>query len=123
MKKLLVGMAVVSILAAGTMAFAHGYVGWGGGHMMGPGYGDHMMGWGNQGYGADRKFLDETADLRKDLHDKRFEYVEAQRDPETNTETLTKLEKEIRELQQQIHEKSPRTAIRGYGGYGNCFWQ
>jgi hypothetical protein len=49
MKKLLAGIAVVSILAIGALAFAHG-PGWGGGgYMMGPGYGSHMMG---QGYGG-----------------------------------------------------------------------
>ena len=131
MKKVLAGLAIISILAVGTFAFAHGTGGWGGGQMMGPGYGGHMMGqgygghmmgsgngghmrgWGGQGYqgnAADSKFLNETADLRKDLHEKRFEYNEVSRDPRTATDMLTKLEKEIYTIQEKIREKAPRTA-------------
>jgi hypothetical protein len=124
MKTLFVGITVVSVLALGTLAFAHSFGGWGGGHMMGSGYGGHMGGWTGPRYGTeqtDQKFLDETADLRKELHNKRFEYFEAQRDPDTTTKTLTKLEKEIYELQEKIYKDAPRTAYRGYGGYGHCF--
>jgi hypothetical protein len=134
MKTLLVGITIVSVLALGTLAFAHGFGGWGGGnmmgqgygggHMMGPGYGGHMGGWASPGYGTgqtDQKFLDKTADLRKDLHDKRFEYFESRRDPGTTTKTLAKLEKEIYELQEKIYEDAPRTPYRDRGGYGHCF--
>lgn len=130
MKKVLAIITVVTVLAIGAFAFAHGpgyggnmgpgygnHMGYGyGGHMMGPGYG-HM--YGNQG-GVDQKFLDETADLRKELHQKRFEYMEAVRNPETNEKTMTKLEKEITDLQEKLYAKAPRTA-RG-SGYGPC-WQ
>ncbi len=85
-----------------------------GGHMMGPGYG-HM--YGNQG-GYDQKFLDETVDERKELHQKRFEYMEAVRDPKTDDKTVTKLEKEITGLQEKLYAKAPR-AERGFG-YGPC---
>jgi hypothetical protein len=148
MKKLVIGISVVTILAFGTLAFAHGYGGWGGGHMMnrdygghmtGPGYGGHMMGPGygghmmDRGYGGhmmdrygqdnkdDRKFLDETAGLRKELHDKKFEYFEARRDPGTTTEKLSTLEKELYAIQEKINEQAPKTAYRGNGGYGHCF--
>ncbi len=133
MKKVLITLTVVSILALGSMAFAHGYGGWGGGHMRGPGYGEgHMMGpgysghmgsWTGQGYGTeptDQKFLNETADLRKDLNDKKFEYFEAQRDPKSTNITLAKLEKKIYELQEKIYKDVPRSASRGAGGYGHC---
>jgi hypothetical protein len=126
MKKIIAGLAVVSLLAVGAIAYAHGPGSWGGGgqmmgpgyggHMMGPGYGGHMMGMG--GYGNDPKFLDETAELRKELHSKKFEYSEALRNPKTETETVTKLEDDIRNLQESIREKAPRTAYRGTGGYG-----
>ncbi len=128
MKKLMVTLTVVAVLAIGAGAFAFG-PGWvGGGHMMGPGYGGYMMGpammgW-TGGYPAtyNQKFLDETRDLRKELHQKRFEYFEAIRNPETKPETVTKLEKEIFELQQKLHEKAPTTAYRGrFGGYYNCW--
>lgn len=131
MKNLALAASVVSILAIGVLAFAHGPGGWGGGqmtgpgyyggHMMGPGFGGHMMGSGGPGYGADRDFLDETVELRKKLHDKRFEYFEARRNPETDAGTLTGLEKEIREMQDKIYEKAPRTFYGGYGGYGRCW--
>ncbi len=45
MKKLITVIAVVSVLALGTLAFAHGTGGWGGGYMMGPGYGGHDGSW------------------------------------------------------------------------------
>jgi hypothetical protein len=54
-----------------------------------------------------QKFLDETADLRKELYDKRFEYYEANRNPKTTVETLTKLEREIFDLQKKIYAKAP----------------
>jgi hypothetical protein len=89
-----------------------------GGHMMGQAYGGHMMGGYGSGYGTDQKFLDETTDLRKELHNKRFEYSEATRDPKTTTDTLAGLEKEIYELQAQLHKNAPGTAYGRYGGFG-----
>lgn len=142
MKKLLVALTVVGVLVIGAGAFAFGPGWFGGGHMMGGtgyggmmmgpgmmggyGMGPGMMGWSgtNRGYGYDQKFLDETRDLRKELHEKRFEYFEALRNPETTPETVTKLEKEITELQQKLHEKAPRTAFRGgFGTTGTPCWQ
>lgn len=133
MKKAIIGVAIVAVLAFGTLAFAHGTGGWNGGHMMNRGYGGHMMGtdfgghmgnWTGPGYGAretDRKFLDETADLRRDLHEKRFEYFEAQRSPDTTNKTLENLEKEITELQAKVYENAPRTAYGRTGIGGHCF--
>ncbi len=127
MKTLIAGLAITLLLVLGAMAYAHGpgAGGWSGGHMMGQGYGGHMMGtmmgWGGQGAGPDKKFLDETADLRKNLHEKRFEYFEANRNPGTDSETLAGLEKEIYELQLKIHDKAPRTAYGRQGGYGHCW--
>lgn len=129
MKKVIAGIALVSIIAVGALAYAHG-PGWRGGpmmgpgygmHMMGPGYGGHMMGPGARGYAPDQKFLEETADLRKDLHNRKFEYFEARRNPGTSDETMKKLEKEIYDLQTKIREKAPGMAYGGYGGYGRCW--
>ena len=126
MKKLILGIAVVSILAFGAVAYAHGNGAWGGGHMGGQGYGGHMtgqayggqmMGGSGPGYGTDRKFLDETTAVRKELHNKRFEYSEATRNPKATADTLAKLEKEIYSLQDMVHEKAPRTGYGNYGGY------
>jgi hypothetical protein len=79
------------------------------GMMGGQGYG---MGSGNmmQGYNQSpecQEFYNETAELRKELHVKRFEYAETQRDPKTTGETTTKLEKEVQELQEKISAKAP----------------
>lgn len=140
MKTFVVVLAAAVLLGIGAMVYAHDPgAGWGGGHMMG-GYGGHMMGYGyggpmmGQGYGGrmmdwrgpasgdDAKFLDETANLRKELHEKRFDYFEASRNPETDPATLSKLEKEIYEIQSKIGEKAPRRTYGGYGGgYGRCW--
>jgi hypothetical protein len=126
MKKIVAGLVVVVLLSAGIIAYAHGPGMWGGGQMMGPAYGNqmgpgfggHMMRGGAQGYGPDQEFLNETADQRKELHEKKFVYFEALRDPEVSRETITKLEKEIDALQDKIHEKSPRTASGRAWGRG-----
>ncbi len=83
------------------------------GGMMGPGMMGGMMG--PRGYGmqgsdpeAYQKYLNNTTELRKKLHDKKFEYFEAMRNPETKRETLMKLEKEILDAQWELYEKAPR---------------
>lgn len=53
-----------------------------------------------------QKFLDETAALRKQIHEKRFDYMEAQRNPDTTGEQLGALEKEIYDLQIQLRDKA-----------------
>ncbi len=132
MKKMIIGFAVALIFAVGAFAYAHGpgYDGRGGGHMMGQGYGNHMMG---QGYGrhmmdrdgagfeGNQKFLDETKEMRKELHNKRFEYMEMSRNSDTSDETLKKLEKEIYGLEDSIREKAPRTAMGRAGNNGHCW--
>ena len=142
MKRLLVTLTVVGILALGAGAFAFGPGWFGGGNMMGGtgyggmmgpgmmggfGMGPGMMGWntGPDRSGYDQKFLNETRELRKELNDKRFEYFEALRNPESKPDKIAKLEKEISELQQKLYEKSPRTTFRGgtYGRYGAPCWQ
>jgi len=94
-------------------------------HMMGPGMGGYGMMGRNYGHGYGmgpgmmgpgyygqspecQKFLDETATLRKELHNKRFEYIEAFRNPKTTPEATANLEKEVRELQEKIHKKAPQ---------------
>jgi hypothetical protein len=140
MKKLLIGISLVSILAFGTLAFAQDVGGWGSGHMtasnngghmtvsnnsghmMGRGYGGHMNGTGYGGhmggpaghmYEEDQTFLNDTADLRKELHAKRFEYAEVTRDQNTTVGTIRALESEIYDLERKINDKAPVT--RGYG--------
>ena len=85
-----------------------GNYGMGPGMMGGYGMGPGMMGPGYYNQSEEcQKFLDESAGLRKELHDKRFEYMEAVRNPKTTSETDAKLRKEIDELQQEIYKKTP----------------
>ena len=120
MKKVLISLAVIAVLAIGVAVYAQG-PGWGGNyaypgygyHMMGPGYGGHMIGW--RGGGYNQKYLDETADARKELNTKKFEYFEAIRNPKTDTETVTKLEKEIGELQNKLYANAPQGTDRVFG--------
>lgn len=116
MKKVIIGAILIVGLAAG-FAWAHGGSN---GHM---GYGNnHMMGYSNSGgnYGgcpgaglngqgswdaeSQQKFLDETKTLRQEMNDKRFQYVEAQRNPATTQGELAALEQEIIELRGKIAE-------------------
>jgi len=64
-----------------------------GGHGPGHGMGNPMM----------KVFLDETKELRKELHMKRFEYSEAARDFDVPVEDLMKMEKEIKMLEMKIN--------------------
>ncbi len=138
MKRLAIILALVSVLAIVSVAYAQGpgmmyggqggwnycpncgqYIGPRGGYGMGPGMmGGYGMGHGMMGPGyysqspECQKFFDETATLRKELHNKRFEYMEAFRNPKTTPETTAKLEKEVRELQEKIHKKAPQ----------ECWW-
>jgi Spy/CpxP family protein refolding chaperone len=134
MKKVVIVLSCVAILAMAVTAFAHG-PGWGRGYMMGPGFGNMWTGYGPGACGGpgaclreggyDQKFLDETVALRKELHQKKFEYMEAVRNPQADEKSLSNLEKEIGELQDKIHDKAPKGMYgRGYGrfsGYG-CRW-
>jgi len=140
MKKMIFGAAVVLILATGAFVYAHGpgYEGWGSGNMMGPGHGGNMMGYGYgrhmMGYGGgnmmtrdsagpeeNQKFLDETKDLRKELHNKRFDYMELSRNSDTSDDTLIKLENEISGLEDMIREKAPGTVLGRAGNNRHCW--
>jgi mono/diheme cytochrome c family protein len=90
-----------------------GGYGAGRGMMGGYGMGSGMM----RGYGMGpgyytyspecQKFYDETAALRRELHNKRFEYFEAIRNPKTTGDAAEKMEKEIRELEEKIYAGAP----------------
>ena len=134
MKKLSLCLMVVSIVTLIGFAYADEPASWGGynycpycgndigphgGYGMGPGMmgrgmmggqgmGTGMMGRGYQGQSPEcQKFYDETAGLRKELHNKEFEYFEAARNPKTTGEALMKIEKEVREFQEKIYAKGP----------------
>ncbi len=102
--------------------------------MMAPGYGGGMMGRGGQmmgqgmmgdcgmigkGYGGHRKgmemmfetdeeyqkHLNDTADIRKEINNKEFDYREALRDPNTSREALIRLKKEMLELKVKMYDR------------------
>lgn len=129
MRKIIIASVLVVGLAAG-FAYAHGN-GYGtgyGNHMMGGGYnnmmGSGMMGGygGNGGYGdcpglgltgqggwnsePHQKFLDETTGLRKEMNEKRFEYMEAQRNPDATREQFAALEKEMIDIRTKLYDKA-----------------
>lgn len=86
----------------GGYGMGHGMMG---GGMMGRG---GMMGGGYEHSEECQKFFDQNAGPRKELNSKRFDYYEAARNPKTTPETLSKLENEIRELQEKIYAKAPQ---------------
>lgn len=126
MQRFVAGLALIALLAVGAVVYAHG-PGSRGGHMMGQGFdGGGMMGAGC-GSGQCRfqneeggKFLDETYSLRKEMHDKRFEYREALRNPNTTIAEITKLERDIQSLKENIREKAPKDAQMRMGRDGSC---
>ena len=127
MKKIIITSLLAVALVSG-LAYAHGSgygMGGNGGQMMGYGMmgGHHgMMGGSNGGYGncpgaagfnqnswnseQQQKFLNETAGLRKEMMDKRFEYMEAQRNPQITRAELMDMEREMMNIQEKIHQKA-----------------
>jgi hypothetical protein len=112
----------------GMMGKGYGY----GGRMMGQGmmgdcgmmgsgmmgYGGHMggmMGSGMMGRGMGmmqfetdeeyQKHLDDTADIRKEINNKQFDYREAMRDSEVSRDTLIRLKKEMLELKVKMYDR------------------
>lgn len=83
-----------------------------GGYDMGRGMMHGMMGYGRGHHWAGvqnpekyEKILNDTVELRKKIHDKNFEYFEAQRKPDTARKVVLGIEKELFELNQQLREK------------------
>lgn len=130
MEKVVVLSVLLASLAFG-LAYAHnngsamrGFAG--GGHMMGGGSGmmglAMMRGYGGNGNGyvdpdrsslsgngwnseVRRKYLEDTAGMRKELNTMRFEYMEARRNPASNADRFAALEKGMYELRREIQEK------------------
>lgn len=142
MKKTLMAVSVLMVLGLAAVAFAHGpgygghmagpgHMGYGGygGHMAGPGhmgyggYGGHMMGPGHMGYaeeGEVAEFLEKTAELRREIHQKRFDHREALRTgDEAKAEALAK---ELDALAEKLVKATPESIAKGRAGYGNHCW-
>jgi zinc resistance-associated protein len=146
MKKLLALVGILVLVGAiAVPVLAHG-PGWGRGHQMGgsgrgagPGYcGEYGPGYGNLGEEQrtqldtlNKKFHDETAQVRNDLWNKRGELNALLNSPNPDTEKAKALQKEISDLRANLAEKrldfeleerkvAPEGSYgRGYGkGYG-----
>ncbi len=135
MKKAIIGSLLIVGLTAGV-AFSHGkgHGFRGGGYQMGGGGGHQMMGsgmmgyqhggggWGNfdcprvgmagGGWNSTQKqnFLDETVELRKQMHEKRFEIREARRSSNLDVEKLGQLEKDMIDIRSKIQKKAQKLA-------------
>ncbi|MFN2353368.1 MAG: hypothetical protein ABR512_02430 [Desulfopila sp.] len=59
---------------------------------------------GNNGWNSasHQKFLNDTVELRQEMNDKRFEYMEARRNPNAGRDQLAALEKELNDIQLQL---------------------
>jgi len=102
MKKLLLGIMVLSLLLLAAVALARP---WG-------------MGMNAGNITAEQKqFFDATKDLRKEMHDKRFELMELSRTG-TDQPKIDALEKDIEVLRVKIQAKAEEYGITG--GPGSC---
>ena len=86
-------------------------------HMMMGQQGQGMMMNGGMGQGCMRmtanmspeqrqQFFDATHDLRKQMHDLRFDYMEARRNPATTQGQLMEMEQKMAEIRQQVMTKA-----------------
>lgn len=112
------GMMGPGMMGGGYGGGYYGEQGWGcpgpgcGGWGMGQGMmGGGMMGQGMMGWRAyspqSKKFLDDTRDLRKEILIKQYEYNEVMRDPGATSESVMKLQEELRRLNIKLYEKAP----------------
>jgi hypothetical protein len=92
-----------------------GCYGMGPGMMGGYGKGPGMMGYFSpeqyeKQFKDQQEFLDATRGLRKKMHDLRFDYAEALRNPETDRKDLEKMNEEMESIWKQIYEKKKSDA-------------
>ena len=112
-----------NMMGPGMMGPGMMYGGMMGRGMMGPGmmHGGMMGGQGGQGFRGmgcngmmggmmmnrmspeqQQKFMDQTTDLRKQMMEKRFAYMEAMRNSDTTLQDLAKIEKEMLDLRSKM---------------------
>jgi hypothetical protein len=101
-KKASISIVTIAVLMIAVAAFAHP---WGAGSA-----------WTQE----QQEFFGETKDLRKQMHDKRFELMELYRTPDADSKKIAELEKDLNELRTEIRKKANVYDLtRGYGP-GNC---
>lgn len=77
--------------------------------MMGEGMGMGMMGGGMMQHMSaenQEKFMDATKDMRKEMHMKRFEHMEAMRNPKTTLEELSTMEQKMLDSRKEMMKKA-----------------
>ena len=68
--------------------------------MMGGGMMQHMSAENQE------KFMDATKDMRKEMHMKRFEHMEAMRNPKTTLEELSTMEQKMLDSRKEMMKKA-----------------
>jgi len=53
-----------------------------------------------------QKFLNDTVELRQEMNNKRFEYMEARRNPNAGRDQLAAIEKELNDIQLRLRQKA-----------------
>ena len=106
MKKIFIGLIGLTLLLIAAAAFAHPR--------------GMMEGKSGQVSAEQQKFFDETRDLRKAMHDKRFELMEAYRTGNPDEKEIDGLEKEIAGIKEKIQAKAKELGVTmGPGACGN----
>ena len=106
MKKIFIGVIGLTLLLIAAVAFAHPR--------------GMMEGKSGQVSAEQQKFFDETRELRKAMHDKRFELMEAYRTAEPDEKKIDGLEKEIAGIKEKIQAKAKELGVTtGPGACGN----
>lgn len=68
-----------------------------------------------------QRFFEETRELRKEMHEKRFELMELYRNPNSDKAAIDALEQEVNSLRAQIQAKAQELNVAmGCGQNGNC---
>ena len=104
MKKIFIGVIGLTFLFIAAAAFARPW---------------EMMGGQTTEISAEQqKFFDETKEMRKAMHDKRFELMEAYRTGKPDEQKIDGLEKDIAGIREKIQGKAKELGVTT--GVGNC---
>ncbi len=115
MKKIFIGVLGLTLLFVAAVAFARP---WG------------MRATDVQVTAEQQKFFDETRDLRKEMHDKRFALMETYRAQDPDQQKIAALEKDIDTIREKIQSRAKELGITAGPGYcggqgmncqGTCF--
>jgi hypothetical protein len=111
MRKIIVGVMALTLLLITAAAFARP---WGPGMKVA----DASV--------EQQKFFDETRELRKAMHDKKFELREAYRAQVPDEQKIAKLEKELSDMREKIRSRADELGIGPGAGFqgkrgGACY--